>query len=105
MARASDLRLLSKLIARARVFGYSLRRVGICRTSRQQCAVGDAPWMYYVKSTVVTSEIVGGAQSISVWDVQELNERVSEGSDCKKKRGRLCRADDPKVMCERKSWL
>ena len=55
---------------------------------------------HHVGNTAVASEIVGTKQSGGVWDVQQLNERVSDISDIIHYRGGLYRPNNPKVMVE-----
>ena len=44
---------------------------------------------YHIGNTTVASEIVGTPESVSVWDVQKLNERVSDLTDSIHNRGGL----------------
>ena len=57
---------------------------------------------YYAKETAVASHVVGSTNAVSIWEVRELNESLSDKSNRIYDRGGLHRrVDSPKVMGER----
>ena len=64
----------------------------------------DEKWTrrtYHARETTVASQVVRTANTVGIREIRELNENLSDKSNCIHDRGGLCRADSPKVMGER----